>query len=64
VCGGRPHILRKGGSPMKKEYTKPQVIEVKLTLQNPIMGDCELLGSGDLIDGDSYCSTTGHCEGP
>lgn len=26
---------------MKKEYKKPQVVEVKLTLQNPILGGCE-----------------------
>lgn len=26
---------------MKKKYKKPQVIEVKLTVQNPILGDCD-----------------------
>jgi hypothetical protein len=25
---------------MKKEYKKPQVVEVKLTLSNPILGLC------------------------
>lgn len=26
---------------MKKEYKKPQVVEVKLTVMNPILGGCE-----------------------
>ncbi len=26
---------------MKKEYKKPQVVEVKLIVQNPIMGNCD-----------------------
>ena len=25
---------------MKKDYKKPQVVEVKLTIQNPILGNC------------------------
>jgi hypothetical protein len=48
---------------MKKEYTKPQIVEVKLTLQNPIMGDCNI-GTSSLAGLDPNCSTTGHCEGP
>jgi hypothetical protein len=49
---------------MKKEYRKPQVVEVKLTLQNPIMGDCNI-GSASLAYPDPYCSqSTGTCAFP
>jgi hypothetical protein len=48
---------------MKKEYTKPRVVEVKLTLQNPIMGDCNIGVASDAYP-DLNCSTTGHCAYP
>jgi hypothetical protein len=47
---------------MKKKYKKPQVVEVKLTIQNPILGLCEGAGAGEL--GDPACQTTGHCAFP
>ncbi len=40
----------------KKEYKKPQVVEVKLTLQNPILGVCDGTGGSTLEDGQCQSS--------
>ena len=46
---------------MKKEYKKPQVVEVKLTIQNPILGVCWNVNSSVLVHANcqtSSCSLT------
>jgi hypothetical protein len=44
---------------MKKEYRKPQVVEVKLTLSNPILGLCDdlsiIVETGNCNFSGAYC---------
>jgi hypothetical protein len=46
---------------MKKEYKKPQVVEVKLTIQNPILGNCE---AANPTYQQFNCNVTGSCAYP
>lgn len=41
---------------MKKDYKKPQVIEVKLVVQNPILANCQETG---LPDDQGTCQVSG-----
>jgi hypothetical protein len=45
---------------MKKKYKKPQVVEVKLTIPNPILGECDLGTVPELYN----CNITGGCSFP
>ena len=46
---------------MKKVYEKPKVVEVKLTIQNPILGLCEDTGV-DPQDGGVCSITPANCQ--
>jgi hypothetical protein len=46
---------------MKKEYKKPQVVEVKLTIKNPILGACDVGGASEEF---GLCGVSPFCEFP